>query len=321
MRRILIVSLLAVAAAVAVAVPVIAADPATGTVSGAATEATWTGSVTGDPGGLVLAAFGEAGGTGGACDDSPPICDTFTLTVSDPGTKLTVKATAAGELDAIAVSVLDPDGNETYAYDGTTEAIAVLSNPKKGDYVVNVLGSPTPGPFVDYAASAVLEGAAPPEQTATATPTATSTPAPTPEPTPEPAPAAPPQSAPAPPAQAGPRSLSLEPDRRRVKLAARFGFRVRVICHGGCTKVKIRAYVSNLTARNLKLGNFAGDAEVASGRIIRDAEGRRQIVVTFKPSLRRKLARAKSLPLAVEAVATDPDGQVRMFVKRFTLKR
>jgi hypothetical protein len=317
MRRLLLALLISSTAAIAVAVPVIAADPATGTVSGAATKAEWTGAPVPDLTEATLIGFAEAGGTNGFCDPEPPTCDTYTLKVADAGTKLTVVIKPDFEEDWAAVEVIDPDGNATYQYNQENTETVTLTNPKTGDYLVHVLGA-TLAPDMPYKGTATLEGATPPV-TETATPTPT--PAPTPSPTPQPAPAGPPASSPAPPAQAGPRRLALEPDRRRVGLAARFGFRVRVLCRGGCAKVKLRAYVSNLTARNLKLGRFTGDAEVAAARILRDAEGRRQVVVTFKPSLRRKLAGARTLPIAIEAVATDPDGEVRTFTKRITLRR
>ena len=317
----------------AVAIPAIAAEPESGSVSGAAPETAWVGGMDGDPTtGLLLAGFADNGGTMGYCEeaDVAAVCDVYTLTVTDPGTKLSVTATADDDIGTMAVEILPPAGGPepVYVYDFAVSATATVENPTAGEYTINVLGAPNfPLDVVTYTASAKLEGAAAPQPSATATPTPPP-PAPPPadpEPQPEPQPAppapAPAPAGPAPPAQAGPRSLALQPDRRRLRTAVRFGFRTRMVCHGGCTKVKVRIYVSRLTARNLRLGNFAGDVEVGSARVLRNAEGRRQAVVTFRPSLRKRLVRAKRLPLAIEAVATDPDGRVRTHLKRFTLRR
>jgi hypothetical protein len=124
-----------------------------------------------------------------------------------------------------------------------------------------------------------------------------------------------------PPVQAGPRSLAIHPDRRRLETAAREGFRTRVVCEGGCAKVKLRVYVSSLTARSLGLGTFDGDVEIGGAPALRDAEGRSEPVVTFRASLRERLARARRLRIAIEAEATDPDGETRSALKRLTLRR
>jgi hypothetical protein len=139
-----------------------------------------------------------------------------------------------------------------------------------------------------------------------------------PQPAPEPTP--PPQSSP-PPVLAGPRSLAIQPDRRRLAIAARDGFRTRVACHGGCSKVELRVYISRLTAKNLGLGEYDGDVEVGGAPALTDAEGRSATIVSFRRALRKRLARARRLPIAIEAVATDPDGQTRFVLKRLTLRR
>lgn len=311
--------LLALLVALAAAIPAIAAEPSAGTVSAEAPKAEWTGEAT-DPPGAAYVIAQEMGSAADACATPAPVCDEYILTVAPGGgTKLTVAVAAESVDDYIGLSVTDPAGTETFtATDAQSETI-VMANPAEGDYTVKVLGSPFLTPAVAYAGSATLEVPAP-EPTVTATPAPTPPPAPTPTPT-EPAPPPPPASAPPPPAQAGPRSLAMHPDRRRLRRAVRFGFRTRVVCRGGCHRVKLRAYVSRLTARNLRLGNFTGDLEVGSARILRDAEGRRQAIVTFRPSYRKRLARARRLPIALEAVATDPDGRVRTTLKRFTLRR
>lgn len=313
------VVLLTLATCALLALPAVAADPEAGTVSGATPTAEWTGEPT-DPSSAAYLAAQLAESAADACAAPGSACDTFTLTVAPGGgTTLTVTATAVSADDFVALSVTDPAGEESFtATDAQSETI-VIENPAEGDYTVQVLGSPFLTTSVPYAGKATLEGAPGAEPTATPTPdpTPAPTPAPTPEPQPQPQPAAPaPAAAPAPPV-----ALAIQPDRRKLRRAARFGFRTRVVCRGGCTKVKLRAYVSSLTARTLRLGNSKGDVEVGSARVLRNAEGRRLAAVTFKPSMRRRIARARRLALAIEATATDPGGRVRTVTKRLTLRR
>lgn len=316
MPRVLLTLLLALV----MALPALAAEPSAGTVSAESPKVTWAGEIVDALAAYTLAL--ENGSAAEACATPLPVCDTFTLTVdAAAATKLTVTAVGATEDDWPALSVTDPAGNETLVGESQQTQTIVLSNPAKGDYTVRVLGSPAlfVGPMA-YEGTATLEVPAPPPA-ATPAPTRAPAPQPTPQPTPEPAPTPPPSAGPPPPVQAGPRSLAMHADRRRLRRAVRYGFRARVVCHGGCAKVKLRAYVSRLTARNLRLGNFAGDVEVGSARILRNAEGRRQTVVTFRPSYRKRLARARRFQLAIEAVATDPDGRVRTTLQRLTLRR
>jgi hypothetical protein len=121
--------------------------------------------------------------------------------------------------------------------------------------------------------------------------------------------------------QAGPRELAVQPDLRRVRAAVREGFRTRVVCRGGCAKVRLRVFVSSLTARTYRIGEFKGDVHVGGAPLMRDAEGRREVRIAFKRLARARLARAKSLTLAIEAVSEDHDGRLRSTVKRVTLRR
>ena len=114
--------------------------------------------------------------------------------------------------------------------------------------------------------------------------------------------------------------LAVQPDLRRVATAVREGFRTRVVCRGGCVTVKLRVFVSSLTARTYGIGDYKGDVHVGGAPVLRDAEGRREVKVTFR-RFARPLERAKELTLAVEARAKDPDGRVRTVVKRVTLHR
>lgn len=181
----------------AVAIPAIAAEPESGSVSGAAPETAWVGGMDGDPTtGLLLAGFADNGGTMGYCEeaDVAAVCDVYTLTVTDPGTKLSVTATADDDIGTMAVEILPPAGGPepVYVYDFAVSATATVENPTAGEYTINVLGAPNfPLDVVTYTASAKLEGAAAPQPSATATPTPPP-PAPPPadpEPQPEPQPA------------------------------------------------------------------------------------------------------------------------------------
>jgi hypothetical protein len=310
--------LLVLALTLSVAIPALAATPDAGSVGPEAPKAEWTGSVI-DPLGLAYTQAQIAESAEDACATPAPVCDTYTLTVAPGGKKLTIVAAGAAADDDVGLSVTDPGGTEHFVATDIQSESVVIDNPAEGEYTVHVLSFPE-DTAMDYAGTATLELPAA-EPTAAPTTAPTASPDPTPAPTTEPAPTTPPASSPPPPAQAGPRSLAMQPDRRRLRTAVRFGFRTRVVCRGGCTKVKLRVYVSRLTARNLRLGNFAGDVEVGSARILRNAEGRRQVVVIFRPTYRKRLARAKSLSLALEAVATDPDGRVRTLLKRLTLRR
>src|SRR5688572_1202867 len=143
MARIAAPLLVAVACVVALAIPVLAAEPESGAVSAAAPETSWAGSVAGEPFGAVIIGFLSAGNTGTYCEDDPfGACDTFRLNVVDPGTKLTVTATAEVADDYVALEVVDPEGNATFVYEEEPQATVALEAPKAGEYVVNVLGSP-----------------------------------------------------------------------------------------------------------------------------------------------------------------------------------
>lgn len=312
MARPLLVLVSACACTIALAIPVLAAEPEAGEVSAATPTVKWSGEPVTEPTELLIAE--------GACDTPTPNpqCDTYTLTVKEPGTKLTV--TIKGwEDDWPSVEIVPPEGDPVFVYESDTEATATIANPKPGEYTIHSMSasfreSPTGG----YDATATLEVPKVEEEEKPPPPPPTIV---TIDPTPTPAPAPPPAADPAPPAQAGPRTLALHADRRRLRRAVSKGFRVRMRCEGGCSTLQVRGYVSSLTASQLRLGNFRDEAEVAGARVLRDAEGRRVVMLRFKRSMRKRLARARRVPLAIELVATDPDGVVRTFVKRITLRR
>ena len=307
----LAVLLLSVLACAAVAS---AATPAEGTVSADAPEAKWSGTVA-DPLGAAYFAAVEAGSTADVCATPVPACDTYTLKVAGEGAlKLTFAVKADVADDWVGLSVTDPAGKETLAFEDDADATIAIAKPAPGDYTVHVLASPSSPGDVGYAGVATLELPPPPPP-----PAATATPAPTPQPTPPPSSEPPPAGTPF---YAGPRELAVEADVRRVKTAVLKGFRARVLCRGGCDSVRLRIFVSSLTARTYRIDEDArGDVRVGGARTLRAAEGRRTARMTFKKSVRRKLSRAKNLTLAIEAVARDADGRVRRVTKRHVLRR
>lgn len=298
-----------VAATALAALPAVAATPSTGTVGREAAEAKWAGNVT-DPLGAAYFAAVQSGSADDACGSPAPACDSFTLTVADAGAAtLTVSVRADLAEDWIGLSVTGPDGTERIALNESDEESIKIESPAAGEYAVKILASPVEPRETGYSGVAAIAFPPPPAPPA---------PSPTPEP---PAPAAPAEPPPPPPVQAGPRELAVQPDVRRVASAVRGGFRTRVVCHGGCRTVKLRVFVSSLTARTYKIGEFKGDVHVGGAPLLRDAEGRREATIAFKRLPRKQLARARNLTLAIEAVARDYDGQVRTTVKRITLRR
>ena len=304
---VLLTSLLACAAGIAAPAP--AATPAEGTVSAEAPDAKWTGAVT-DPVGAGYSAAAQSGSAADVCSTPTPACDAYSLNVTaGDAARLTVAVSAESADDWLGLSLTTPAGEERVVFDDASKAALTIENPPPGAYAIRVLASPALPVEVAYSGAARLELPPPP-----------SPPPPPPAPAePSPAPAA--EQPAQPPVQAGPRELAVEADVRRVVRAVRKGFRARVVCRGGCATVRLRVFVSSLTARTYRLANAKGDVHVGGARVLRDAEGRRTATITFKKSARRKLARAKNLALAVEAVARDADGRVRRVTKRIVLPR
>jgi hypothetical protein len=309
-----LISLLVLAACLPAAA--LAADPSGGKVSADAPEATWAGNVTSESAlGALPAVYAEAGGTKGTCE--APACDAYALEVGEGGTALTVSAAGATEDDWVALELEDPSGKVSYVYEATSSAEVRVDAPAPGAYAVRVVGAPaTPNTDMDYTAKAVLQTPAPPT---------IPEPAPTPAPTPGPdaPPAATPQPKAAPPAAVhGARTLAGRADVRRLDRAVDRGLRVRTVCGGGCTKVKVRVYVSPLTGRQAGISDGrSGEVEVARAPVARNALGRHMHTATFKPSMRRALARLRRLTVAVETTATDPDGRTRTSLHRLALRR
>lgn len=308
--------LLALAAGAAVALPALAATPAQDALTAARTEARWTGSVS-DPTGAAYSMAALSRSTSDACAMPLEPCDTFKLSVNtSDATKLTIAVRADVEDDWVGLSVTRPDGTERLELNESPAEAIVFEKPASGRYVVRVLASPAAPRDVRYAGHARIELPA----AAAAAPTPTPSPAPTAAPAPRPQAAAEPAPPPPPPAQPRRRALAVEADRRRVSVAVRKGFRARVVCRGGCVELRMGLFVSSLTAKIYGLGTFKGDVRVGGARTLRDAEGRREVRLYFRRSVRKRLARSRRLMVAVEAVVEDVDGRRRTAVKRILLR-
>ena len=179
--------LAALLAALVVAVPAVASDPSSGTVSFSAPKVAWTGTATGYgvvPTNILL----TTAGNDPACP--PQACDTFKLTVADSADLIVTAACKTAD-QFTELHVHKPDGTTVYVQSdqGKPATVKVKAAPK-GDYTIDVLTNDDPSSGGEYSASAELKvpGAAP----APAAP-APGAPAPTPTataPAPAPAPAA-----------------------------------------------------------------------------------------------------------------------------------
>ena len=310
----LLATLSACLLAVAVALPAGAATPATGTVGAAQPQASWTGTTTDPLGAAELAAIGQ----NGISNCTAPACDSYKLTVSDPGTSLTVHVETDGTL---GVEVDEPAGGPTHFLDGDSPVDIVITNPAAGDYTVKVVGTPngaTPG--IDYTAKATLALPATPTPSATATATATAAVTDTPAPS-----ATAPAGTPTPTATATPQprsTLAVHPDRRELRKAVRYGFRVRLRCSGACDTITVQLSVSPLVARQLHLRKASdGYLVVAETPTLVNARGRIIAHVDFIPAYRTRLLRKKTLPMALTATATDAAGNARAYSQRLVLHR
>jgi hypothetical protein len=168
----------------AAAVPALASDPATGTVSTASPKVEWTG--TSNAYGvypLQGLASGQAG-QGGPCEQ--PACDTFALEVADQA-NLTLTAdnnSADGPgSDSVQMDVTMPDGTVVYTQSEPDKPVLVrLKNAAKGSYTIDVWVNQRADADGTFKASAVLGSTAP-------APAPSATPAPGGQPAPAPAPA------------------------------------------------------------------------------------------------------------------------------------
>jgi hypothetical protein len=150
---------MAVTAAVAVAVPALASDPSSGTVSNANPKVSWTGKATGYgvvPTNILLTTAGEDP----ACPASA--CDTFKLTVADSG-DLVVTAACTTADQFTELHVHKPDGSTVYVQSEQGKPAAVkIKSAAKGDYTIDVLTNDDVTSDGTYNASAELKTAAAP---------------------------------------------------------------------------------------------------------------------------------------------------------------
>jgi methionine-rich copper-binding protein CopC len=150
----------ATAAVLATAVPALAADPSSGTVSAATPTASWSGDVIGPV--WTFASIVQPDDT--FC--APPSCDTYTLTVADGPADLTVAATSE-DSSITTLYVKKPDGSGVFADGIDPEAspnpttTVKVKKAVNGTYTVNVgVDTATTGSYGGLASLAV-PGAAP----------------------------------------------------------------------------------------------------------------------------------------------------------------
>jgi hypothetical protein len=169
------------AALVATAVPALASEPSSGTVSASAPTIAWKGNAPGYgvvPTNLLVTAAGEDP----VCP--PQTCDTFDLTVADTA-DLVVSAQESGHNNFTELHVVQPDGTVQYiqSEDGKPSVVKV-KKAAKGDYGIEVITNQSPDEGGAYDASATLnvpKPAAAPESTPpAATPPPAAAPAPQP---------------------------------------------------------------------------------------------------------------------------------------------
>jgi hypothetical protein len=174
-------ALVPIAAALAAAVPALAADPSGGKVSKDAPKVTWTGAAPG---------YGYFPLHGIAQDENcqAPSCDPFTLEVVDSA-DLTLVATNTGATpnvggDFIEIDVVKPDGTIIYTSSEEDKAATVkIKAAPKGSYEVRVISNDDAAAGGEYEASASLNtGAAPSGGAAAPVPGATPAPSASPAP-------------------------------------------------------------------------------------------------------------------------------------------
>ena len=171
--------LLTVGASVALvvaAVPAVASDPESGTVSASSPSVTWSGNATGYgvvPTNILITTAGQDP----ACP--PQACDTFDLTVADSA-DLTVTAAQRAADNFTELHVVMPDGTVQYVQSAEAKPATIkVKKAPKGEYTIEVLTNEAAFQAGEYDASATLNVPKPaaPAPTTT-TPPASPTPAP-----------------------------------------------------------------------------------------------------------------------------------------------
>ena len=175
------------AVALGAAIPALASEPESGTVSNSSPKVEWTGTSNAYGVYPLQGLASGQGGQGGPCQQ--PACDTFTLEVADQA-NLTLTAdnnSADGPgSDSVQMDVVKPDGETIYTQSEADKPVLVkLKNAAKGSYTINVWVNQRAGTDGSFKASAVLGSAAP--APAPAPPAPGGQPQPQPQPGPEPA--------------------------------------------------------------------------------------------------------------------------------------
>lgn len=255
-----------------------AATPASGSVSSAAAQATWTGVVDGTGG---PSAYAAAGGTNGFC--RAPRCDTYTLRVDSEALRLELQTRTDRSADSMSMEIVRPDGSSEFVYDGTNIAAYVIDYPAVGEYTLHMIaGTVGTATEVGYSGAATLierDRVAPdPSQPVSADHPRSSPEVGTPPPQPRRA-----------------LTLRMRADSTRPATLARRGLRVRIRCSGGCETVRLR-----LVGARKTLGRA-----VLSGGV----DGRAVAVLKVASRYRSWLRGRRSVKLKLTGVARAADGR------------
>lgn len=264
---------LATAAAGLLAIPALAAEPASGTISNASPAVEWTGE---------SAAYGTYTVQNATFEDAPceaPSCDVFTLDVADQGDVTISVDNTAGTgpgCDCMSVTIVKPDGSMQLA-EATDQPVQVkLKNAPKGSYELRIRNNNTPQD-PSYKGSAKL-GAAP----AAVTPPPSSGP-------PTPPSSQPPASQPAASLALKTRKASAKKSRKGLKLVvtstkpvtnvtAQLMKGKKVVAKGALAKIDKQGTIK-LKVKKLKKGSYTV--------VLRAKDGANDVAATAKLKLTR----------------------------------
>ncbi|HVL94534.1 MAG TPA: hypothetical protein VM266_01600 [Solirubrobacteraceae bacterium] len=157
----ILVSAAAAAALATAALPALAAEPSSGTVSASSPTVEWTGQANGYgvvPTNILITATGEDP----LCPPQP-FCDKFALKVADSA-DLTVTAQQSAANNFTELHIIRPDGTVDYVQsEDAKPATLKIRRAPVGDYTIEVMTNETLAGTGDYHASAKLAVAQPAE--------------------------------------------------------------------------------------------------------------------------------------------------------------
>jgi hypothetical protein len=113
-----------------------------------------------------------------------------------------------------------------------------------------------------------------------------------------------------------PPSASLKAAKQKLKAVLAKGLAVTAACSEPCT-LKLQLVVDKKTAKKLKLGKKA----TVVGTLTRTVSGSVKLKVKLTGKAKKRLKRAKSVKLAIKAVATDAAGNVAAKAATVTVKK